>query len=109
MERLFFEAPMLAAIAFISNSRALTKAETSRSPLLFNALSEAWARIVLADEVLTRLAARLEDGGGLLDWGGCLRLSGPEGAIMMGGKVGRTKVNMTLPRIGDQLSVLTLE
>lgn len=99
---------MLAAIAFISNSRALTKAETSRSPLLFNALSEAWARIVLADEVLTRLAARLEDGGGLLNWGGCLRLSGPEGAIV-GGEVGRTKVNMTLPRVGDQLSVLTLE
>ena len=73
---------MLAAIALISNSRALTKAETSRSPFLLNALSEAWASMVLAEEVLTRLAARLEEGGGMVDWGGCLRLSGLGGAIM---------------------------
>ena len=75
---------MLAAIALISNSRDLTKAETSSSPFLLNALSEAWARIVLAEEVLTRLAARLEDAGGLVDGGGCLRLSGPEEAIKGG-------------------------
>ncbi len=81
MERLFFEAAMLAAIALISNSRALTKADTSRSPFLLKALSEVWARMVLAEEVLTRLAARLEEGGGLLDWRGCFRLRGPEGFI----------------------------
>ena len=75
MERLFFEAPMLATIALISNSRALTKADTSRSPFLLKALSEVWARMVLAEEVLTRLAARFEEGGG------CFRLRGPEGLI----------------------------
>ena len=72
---------MLATMALISNSRALTKADTSRSPVLLKAFSDVWARIVLAKEVRTRLAACLEDGGGLLDWGGCLRLRGPEGAI----------------------------
>ena len=85
VERLSFEVAMLAAIALISNSRALTKAETSRSPFLLNALSEAWARIVLAEEVLTRLAARLDDEGGMLDLEGCLRFNGPEGAIVGGG------------------------
>lgn len=49
--------------------------------------------MVLAEEDLTRLAARLEDGGGLLDWGGCLRLSGPDGGIASG-SVNRIDVNM---------------
>ena len=40
--------------------------------------------MVLAEEVLTRLAARFEDGRELVDWGGCLRLRGPEGAIELG-------------------------
>lgn len=40
----------------------------------------------LAEEVLTRLAARLADGGGLLWWGDCLRLRGPEGAIVQVGR-----------------------
>lgn len=83
---------MLAAIALISNSRALTKADTSRSPFLLKALSEAWARIDLAEKVFTRLAARLEVGSGLLDWGGSLRLSGPEEAIM-DGKINETDVH----------------
>ena len=79
---MFFEAPMLAAIALISNSRALTNVDTSRSPFLLNALSDAWAGMVLAVVILTRLAPRLEDGGGWLGSGGCLRFSGPEGAIV---------------------------
>lgn len=64
---------MLDSIALISYSRALTKAETSRSPFLFKALSEVWASIFLAFEVLTRLAARFDDW--LFESEGCFLLA----------------------------------
>ena len=48
--------------------------------------------IVLAEVILSRLAARLADGGALLDWGGCLRLSAPEGAMIDGRDIGQTAV-----------------
>ncbi len=64
---------MFVAIALISNSRALMKAETSRSPFLFNALSDVCARIVLAAEILTRLAEAW--GGGFLEVVGPLRFN----------------------------------
>lgn len=51
--------PMLVSIALISNSLALTKVDTSRSPFLFRALSEACANMVLAMVVLTRFTTRL--------------------------------------------------
>ena len=65
---------MLDSMALISYSRALTKVETSRSPFLFRALSEVWASIFLAFEVLTRLAARLKDDW-LFESDGCFRLA----------------------------------
>ncbi len=49
---------MLASMALISNSRALMKADTSSSPSLPTALSEDWAKTVLAEDVLTRFPLR---------------------------------------------------
>lgn len=54
-----FDAPILFSIALISNWRALTKADTSRSPFRFNALSDAWVRMVLASTCFGRLEPRL--------------------------------------------------
>lgn len=71
---------MLDSMALISYSRALTKVETSRSPCLFKALSEVWASISLALEVLTRLAARFDDEW-LFESDGCFRLAEGFGAI----------------------------
>lgn len=48
---------MLASMALISNSRALTKAATSSSPSLLTALSAVWVNRTLAEDVLTRFAS----------------------------------------------------
>ena len=77
---------MLSPIALISNSRALTKADTSRSPSLLRALSVSCVRIVLALEILTRLVGRWILDEVFADPRGCLRFCGADtpGAVIAG-------------------------